>query len=284
MNAVSKKPFWKEALLLTLIVFAAVKLAWVAVEYFLLPPAEESPQIESRVEHLPSDYRLASNERLQKPKPIRRKVTTSKPTGISIKDLGLLGIYRGDGKKIAVIAKKNKISLLLEGEHFFGYTVEEIGIKRVRLSRNGKEYFLDLKKENDTKGRGIWKIVPPAGSVAPQPGSLPVGPDAAGVYRLPKSEVDTYTKDFDKIWKNIKVTPHLTRGKLDGYLVRYVRNGSLFARMGLRRGDLIRAIDGEEVARMRSPQELFEMIQGADSLILTLQRGRKKVDLTYELH
>ena len=276
MNDNSKRSLLKEALLLSAVILAAVKLFWVGVEFYFLPATGVEPAPSDTSRALPTGYRLASNEILRQPKP-RKKTVVHKASADPIKSMTLLGIYRDGEKNIAVIGKNNKNHVLLEGEHILGYRVEQIGNSQVTLSKNGKEYILEIRRGHKSHpGRNV-------SSTKGRSQNRATHPPAPPIRTLPREEVNEYTKDLDKIWKNIEISPHRKEKKIDGFEVRFVKRKSLFSKMGLRRGDIITAVNGESIAEMESPTELIDSIETLEGLTLEVQRGKEKVELEYEI-
>ncbi len=54
--------------------------------------------------------------------------------------------------------------------------------------------------------------------------------------KIERKLLSSYTNDVDKIWKNIGIEEHKSGGKLDGFKVNFVKKGSVFEKLGLKRG------------------------------------------------
>jgi general secretion pathway protein C len=260
-----------------LLTFVLVKILWLVVEVLWLPTKGIEPQQTPRIKTtLRYSFSLASNSVLPKaPPPIHKK-----PMG-SIKDLTLLATYRDTEHHLAVIGKGRKFQVVGVGENIFGYRLENVGTKEVTLSRQGKEYRLRL-KEKALKLDAIM-AVPPAPSPKRRSDLHTKIQKDGETAVVPRALLNTYVQNMDKIWKDIGIVPEKREGKLVGFKVRFVRRHSVFDQLGLRRGDIITAIDGEPIDNFALPLEVFRTIKTMDYLNLEIKRGKREVELNYEI-
>ncbi|WP_456458032.1 PDZ domain-containing protein [Nitratifractor sp.] len=277
MNDGSKRSALWSLFLTILIVFALVKAGWTVVDLFFLPDSETGSVSRSSIRSLPHNFHVVSNEAL--PKPAVKK----KPKILaSIRDLKLLAVYRGEGQSLAVIQKASQALVVRKGERAFGYLLNEIDDRSVLLERNGKEYRLAI--ESPKVGSHV-KLMPFSIQHAPSkpPGNPREIRKEGETLVVPKRLLSQYTRNIDKIWSNIGIDPVQKNGKLEGFKVRYIRRRSVFAKLGLKRGDLIVGINGEPIEDFRTVQDLFREAQDLDSLTLTIKRGQKEMELDYEI-
>lgn len=246
------------------------------IEILFLPVAGVEKKDRRGNVALPHNYRLASNEALPKPKKKRQDRTKA-----SIGDMQLLATYQDPVRSLAVINKKAKSSVVGVGDDVFGYHVEEIGEKAVLLRKDGKEYRLEIKENNknsfSTRKRG-----------KEERGSRPVGTIAkirkdGDMTLVPRHLINQYTKNMDKILKEISVVPQKKGGQLVGFRIRYIKRNSVFDKLGLKRGDVITAINGEAIEDYGAAMEIFQSADSLDELTLTIKRGKKEMELNYEV-
>jgi general secretion pathway protein C len=100
---------------------------------------------------------------------------------------------------------------------------------------------------------------------------------------VPRTLIRDYTQNLDKIWRNIGIDPEKRGKELLGFRVRFVRRGSPFEKLGLRRGDIITAINGEPLHDLGTVMEAYRSIDSMDGLTLTVKRNNKEVELNYEI-
>jgi general secretion pathway protein C len=258
-----------------------VKLFWIVTEWYL---PLESVEVESGKGEsgLYYRYRLAS-EKVKKPP---KRVTKPKKRAPTIKELKLVGIYHDSVNDIAVVRKNGKDVVLVAGEKINGFTLKAVGEKEAWFERDGKSYELELFEDKRGKKEG-YEIV----RSSPAPSKLPLSKEKKGgeegapddIVSVDRQVIEEYTKNLDKIWKDISITDLRKDGKVTGFRVRYIRRGSFFDRIGLKRGDTITAINGRQVTDYSVPMNLLKNIETLENLTLTIERRGRSKELEYEI-
>ena len=270
MNSDSKNAALLKTLLLVLLLFAAVKLLWSLVD--LLLPATGINADHTRHYHLlPHRYRLASDAPLP---PTRRTDKVRE----AIKGMKLLAIYRGPKQEIIVVRQGGRAYVLSRGEAVLGYRLKRIENESALFEKHGKEYRLTLPKLSGTP-----IIVSPSAGARGGPESYDTVHKEEDTIVVPRPLLTLYIKDSAKIWKNIGISPEKNGKKLRGFRVRFVKSGSLFETLGLRRGDLITAINGEPIENYDTVMELYRSVDTITDLSLQIRRGKEEVELDYEI-
>ena len=72
-------------------------------------------------------------------------------------------------------------------------------------------------------------------------------------------------------------------GKLRGFRAYPGRNRAIFAKLGLKPGDLVTAINGQQLDDPQHSQEVFNTIQTSDSVNVTVERGGQKQELSLNI-
>ena len=72
-------------------------------------------------------------------------------------------------------------------------------------------------------------------------------------------------------------------GKLRGFRAYAGRNRQIFAKLGLKSGDLVTAINGTPLDDPQRSQEVFNTIQTSDRVTVTIERGGQKQDITLNI-
>ena len=72
-------------------------------------------------------------------------------------------------------------------------------------------------------------------------------------------------------------------GKLRGFRAYPGRNRAIFAKLGLKPGDLVTAINGQALDDPQHSQDVFNTIQTSDSVNVTVERGGQKQELSLNI-
>jgi general secretion pathway protein C len=79
---------------------------------------------------------------------------------------------------------------------------------------------------------------------------------------IPRNEIAKYLPAISQMLKESNSAPNISDGNPDGFAVGRLRAHDLFFRMGLRSGDVIKEVNGEEI---ESPDDVVSLIQGMAS-------------------
>lgn len=78
--------------------------------------------------------------------------------------------------------------------------------------------------------------------------------------------------------KQARVVPAIKNGSTEGFKFYGIRRGSLPRLLGLKNGDLIKSINGEELDSMDKAMKLYTKLRRASNLTITLERKGKAVN------
>jgi len=278
MSRVSNSlPQLKSLLLLILVISAIIKILWVSVELLWLPASGVDYIKRGHISYLDSSYQLASNTHIAFKK--KRRL----PNRVSyIKGMRLEAVYQGPKALVAVIKRGSKSYVLRVGETILGYRLVEVDSFGVTLVKNSREYRLKMPNTESYLNNSFTKE---SSNRVLKKGSLEdeIINDNNRVM-VPRKIIQEYSSNMNKIWRNIAINPLKRGGKLIGFIVNYVRPNSVFYKMGLRSGDIIKKINGETIEDYSIVMDTFKEIKDLNTLILGIERGGKSLELDYEIH
>jgi general secretion pathway protein C len=183
-------------------------------------------------------------------------------------NLDLLGTVFGEGENdFAVIDEKDKKK---QGLFRVGDTVasaEVIKILRgtVVLRVNGKDEVLTMKEEEPAEEQARSESTQRSG------GSITVD----------KTEVDQAFKNMNQLLTQVRIRPYFSSGKPDGFMVSNIKQGSIFQKMGLRSGDVIRGVNDRPITSADDMLGLYRGLQSGSEINLNIKRRGKEETLTY---
>jgi len=263
-----------------LAVLVCVKLLWVAVEFLYLPEKGVSLESGEVKRTLHYRYRFASDVALPKVETAVKRPVQRAP---SIKDIKLVGIYSGKSSCIVTLLKKGKSHILSNGEEIDGFVLKGASAKEAYFEKNGEQYTLKLYEE---KPKGRASVTP-----AEEGGTVQQGTDETeekisskdGIKSIPRSMLKSYVSDMDKAMRDIGLRPVRRNEQMLGYKVRFIRKGSPFSELGLQRGDVIKAINGEEIVDLNGPMSILKSADTIEGLTITVVRKNEEKELEYEI-
>lgn len=106
-----------------------------------------------------------------------------------------------------------------------------------------------------------------------------VAVDATHV-RIRRALVERVLENPLLIAKGARVVPSIKDGQPTGYKLYAIRPSSLYARLGLRNGDTVHAINGVAIGGPEDGLDVYQQLRRADQLELSLTRRGAPVTLT----
>jgi type II secretion system protein C len=204
------------------------------------------------------------------------------------KDIGLtlLGTVVTDESRrnyAIIVEKKNKEQLLYhEGDQAGEATIKKILRNSVIIATDrGDEKLIMETPESGPARRMPYRALGPRPvqrtTVARAPARSPV------TFRVKRDEVLASISGVDQLLEETRVTPYMRGGQPEGFRIMGLNSRSPLARMGLRNGDVIRAVNGNDVSGPDQAPDFFQsLLDGSEIDIQILRRGRPwqvKIDM-----
>lgn len=271
------KPEVAKGLWSLLILLLVIKMVWFVVEVLWLPTIGVEHSEERRAKALYYRVKLSPND--------TAAPTTMRPvqTAGSIKDIKLLAIYNASDITVVTVEHKGRTKVLAKGEEINGFVLEGAGSNYATFSKNAKTYQINLIVSR--KGDGSIKKAQPSAATASSKTEVEGEVVDAGDHKIvDRSLVDHYAKNMDDIYKNIGIK-EIKKGKdLEGFSISFIRKGSPFAKLGLQRGDVIKAVNGQKIDSYNAAFDVYKNISNINNLTLVIQRGKEEMELEYEVN
>ena len=194
--------------------------------------------------------------------------------------LKLWGTVSGSAESAyAVIedTQKREQNLYRVGDVIQEATLKAIFRERVVLDVNGKDEILSMEKieqtaaTSSTSGRQS-DIQRSFESENPTP--------AVRTQRvaLNRSMIESAMEDVSKLMTEITITPHVAEdGQQSGLALKNIKPNSIFRRMGLRDGDILVGVDGQDIESVDDALGLYENLKTASQVqVQILRRGQQR--------
>jgi general secretion pathway protein C len=259
-----------------LILLLVIKMAWFAVEILWLPTVGVEHSEDRGAKALYYRVKLSPNDAMA-------PTTTTRPVAGSIKDIKLLAIYNASDVTVVTVEYKGKTRVLAKDEAINGFVLEGAGSNYATFSKNAKTYQVNLIISR--KGSGSIKSAQPSATSSTSESQVEGEIVDAGDRKIvDRSLLDHYAQNMDDIYKNIGIR-EIKKGKdLEGFSISFIRKGSPFAKLGIQRGDVIKAINGQKIDSYNAAFEVYKNIANIDNLTLVIQRGKEEMELEYEVN
>ncbi|EPX63697.1 general secretion pathway protein C [Cystobacter fuscus DSM 2262] len=283
MNLLLRRAF--PALCLLCVACACLMLASAlnsVVDAWLQPPPPDPDAVVRKVsprrEEIPTPLALVPLRRyLGLPEKLRREVIPSHPESVPTRtDLRLLGTMRGASSlhtfaSVLETPTQRTRSLWLGGE-WQGARVIAIDRTRVLLSRDGRFEAIE--------SRSAIALDAPA-APAPLAPSSSIRQVSPGNYKISRQEVADTLANLNQVAMQARVVPAFQDGVAKGFKLFSIRPDSLYTRLGLRNGDVLRRINGLSLTSMEHALEAFTRLRDAPRIELEVERDGQVQHQTY---
>ena len=193
------------------------------------------------------------------------------PTSLKIALLGTVVGGQRDGFAVIEEITKRKQGLYRVGDSVEGATVKRILRGRVILRVNDKDEVLTMKEEETATRRDEPRY--PSGESAEKESTVVVK----------RSEVDESLKNVHQLLSQVRIRPHFTDGVADGLAVSNIKPGSLFARMGLRNGDIVQGLNGRNIQTPDDVMEVYQRMKSGSRITVQVMRDGEEKIINYQI-
>jgi general secretion pathway protein C len=154
---------------------------------------------------------------------------------------------------------------------------------KVVINHNGTQVTLEM--PTDDTGSASAPVPQPAPIMPAMPPMFGrdverVGPNQFLVHR---ASVDRNLQNMGQLFTQMRAIPNVEDGKTDGFRLSEVVPGSLFSQMGLRNGDVVTSVGGQDMNDPTQAIALLNSLRNASSLNITVMRHGRPVDLSYQI-
>jgi len=271
-------------LLFTLIIGVVAKIIWLGISILFLPKSGIEHIEVSKLKPLFYHVKLAN---ITKAPPIKQSKTKDKPKLPTISDMNgikLLALYNASDALVVTVKKAKKTKVLSKGENIDGFVLNSAGPNYAIFIKNKKEFTLPLIEKNKNKNSAIKIIKSSKSESQKESTDENIVENEYGEGKIvSRNLLNSYTKDIKKVWKDIGIVEYKVNNKLQGFKIDFVKKGSDFEKLGLRRGDLLQAVNGQELNSYKSAYSFYGEIKSIENLTLSIKRNNQEMELEYEI-
>lgn len=175
------------------------------------------------------------------------------------------------------------VSTFMVHDHIQGAEVLEIERERVIILNNGRREFI-----NNEAGEGMPMIA----SVAPKPTFAEPGTQVTGAgikaiddnnYQVPRSEIDKTLSNLNDVAMQARIVPAFKDGQSEGFKLFSIRPDSIYTKIGIQNGDVIRRINGYDLNSPEKALEVYAKLKEASRIDIEIDRNGSNIKKTYSI-
>lgn len=157
---------------------------------------------------------------------------------------------------------------------------------RIEFVHGGRLEFALIEEEGETSIFGPpptdVKVAAVMPTPTPQEAGEAIKKEGEGRFVIDQREVQNALNNIDRLYTEIRAVPNFAGGKVSGLKILSVKQGSLFDKLGLQRGDILKRINGLELDVKRG-FEIFNQLKSENQLTVDLVRQGKNETYEYEV-
>ncbi|MBX7113348.1 MAG: general secretion pathway protein GspC [Myxococcaceae bacterium] len=212
-------------------------------------------------------------------------------TGLRLKLLGTLlsGLPEWSMSSIQDVSTQ-KTATYMVGDLVMGATILEIERERVIINNNNHKEFIDG-SAGDGAAAAVYTPPPsapsaPAGNNNPPP-SVALGSTikktGENEYEVPRAEVDKTLANLNDVAMQARIVPSFENGVANGFKLFSIRPDSIYSKLGIQNGDVIKRINGYDMNSPEKALELYTKLKESSRLEFEVLRNGSTVKSTVSI-
>ena len=172
----------------------------------------------------------------------------------------------------------NETQVYSIGDKYQGARIYEIEKERVLVDNEGRNEYID----NSAAGPNVGVTAMPAGQ--------PLTADAGGVkqideghYSIEKKVINDALTNLSDLATKARIVPSFKNGVANGFKLFSIVPDSLYSKIGVQNGDVIRKINGYEMNSPDKALEIYQKLRDANRIEIELERRGDTVRKSYSI-
>lgn len=284
------KPYQIVANLLALfaIVYVGVDIFYRTVRMELVPPVAHTAAVSGpvtvsreRVEESSHNYGIITQRNIFGVKAVEEEAPTDEvpdlevlaPTTLKLTLLGTIaGGGKGNGRAIIQDDNNRKQNIYREGDAVQDAVIKNILREKVILTVNGRNEVLTMQEIDDTSGS------PPHAA----PDNQATRTSLQNI-TLEQTEIEAMMGNLGELLTQVRIRPYFRAGKTEGLIISRIGRNSVFAKLGLQNGDIIKTVDNRVIRSPEDAMALYENLKSGGRMTMKMIRRGKEQEINYDI-
>ncbi len=244
--------------------------------YVKKPPLYLKEHVAERSSPSLKDFNLIVERDIFKTKRVIKKVEPEPVEDIdalkeATLDVALIGTVVGAPSDTYAIIREKKgkkeQNLYRVGDSIKGAVIKKILRGKVILRVGSQDQVLSM--EEVTRSSAVSKSSSPISK--------------GSIKTISRAQIRDSMRNLNRLMSQIHVRPYFSKGRQGGFVITSLRRGSIFERLGFRRGDVVRAVDGNPIRRPDDVINLYEKLRSASEVSIQVLRGGREQELRFRI-
>ncbi len=180
---------------------------------------------------------------------------------------------------------ENKSGVHMVGDKILEAEIVAIELRRVIVLNNGRREYIDA---TEPEGTGAPRVAAKSASNAKdkKDSSLDLSgirATSANTYEVPKDELNKALGNMNEIATQARIVPSFKNGESQGFKIFSIKPNSLFTKLGIQNGDVIRRVNGFDINSPDKALEIYSKLQSSNRIEIEFERGGSPTRKTYNI-
>lgn len=195
-------------------------------------------------------------------------IESLEPTSLKIVLIGTVTGPRENSFAVIEETAKKTQGLYKTGDTVLDASVRKILRGKVVLRVGGKDEILEMQQNDLTAGKGD--------SI-----SQSVSGDGSTI-TVAQKDVQDSINNINQLLTEVRIRPNMDKGKPDGLALTYIKQGSMFMKLGLKNGDIITGLNGKPINTPEDAFSFYKSLEAGSDLSLSIRRDGKPETIHYQ--
>ncbi|MDR0965399.1 MAG: general secretion pathway protein GspC [Myxococcales bacterium] len=177
---------------------------------------------------------------------------------------------------------ESKSSVYRVGGKVLDAEIVAIELRRVIVLNNGRREYIDASEPDSGGG-----MVRPAVREPLKPEAVAsfsgIRATSANTYEVPKDELQKALGDMSTIATQARIVPSFKNGESQGFKIFSIKPNSLFTKLGIQNGDVVKRINGFDINSPDKALEIYSKLQSSSRIEIEFERGGSPTRKTYNI-
>lgn len=159
--------------------------------------------------------------------------------------------------------------------------------KVIILNNNRREYIGADTNDATPVAMHPGTIRPMSGPAVQEPGTMVTGSNIKAIdentYEVPRAEIDKTLSNLNDVAMQARIVPAFKDGQAQGFKLFSIRPDSIYTKIGIQNGDVIRRINGFDLNSPEKALEIYSKLKEANRVEIEVERNGATLRKTYNV-
>lgn len=170
------------------------------------------------------------------------------------------------------------------GDTILGAEVIDIERSRVIVVNNGRKEYIDGQPGDGANLPVSTPVAEPRPAVA---ANTDIGSGIRALseneYEVPRAEIDKTLGNLNQVAMQARIVPAFKNGQAQGFKLFSIRPDSIYSKIGVQNGDIIKRINGFDMNSPEKALEVYSKLKEANHIVIELERNGSAIRKSYNI-